>query len=149
MVDMTERAGGKLDGIPDSIVTMPGMHILYGFFLQSSHKDNKPAVIADSTNPTLGESRAIHDHAYKEYLAVSMIISLDHLIYRKRIENLYNSYYMYIDHCLQTRANIDDTIVHWRNWADRYSLRASPGAVIFAYESDVDLYKNETHANDG
>ena len=62
MVDMTEHSEGKLDGVPVSIVATPGMRSLCGFFLQSSHEDDKPADIVDYGNSTLAECQAIHNH---------------------------------------------------------------------------------------
>ena len=53
MVDLTERAGGKLGGFPTLIMDTPGMYILCGFFLQNLHEDNKPEDISNYGNPTL------------------------------------------------------------------------------------------------
>ena len=52
MVDLTERDGGNMDGVPASIVATPGMRGLCGFFLQISHKDDNPTDIAYYANPT-------------------------------------------------------------------------------------------------
>ena len=77
MVDMTERARGKLDGVPASIVTTPGMRGLCNFLLQISHEEDNPDEISSYGNPTLAKCQAIHDHHYEVYLAVSIILSLD------------------------------------------------------------------------
>ena len=136
MVDMTECAGGKLDGLPESIVSTPGMRGLCRFFLHSSHEDNKPADIADYRNPTLDECQAIHNHTYDAYLAVYMLLSLYLSIYGKLIEDLPNYYSMGIDQYPQTRAKMHDTIAHWQNRAARYGLHALPRSVVFAQDND-------------
>ena len=41
-----------------------------------------------------------------------------------------------------------DTIVHWRNDANCYSLRAPPGAVIFAQDNDCGPTSGKMNAND-
>ena len=64
------------------------MHSLCGFFLQSTHEDNKPPKISDHKNPTLAEYQVVHDHACEAYLAVSIILILDRSIYWKLIEDL-------------------------------------------------------------
>ena len=81
-----------MDGVPASIVATPGMCGLYGFFLQSTHKYDKPAEITDYANPALAECQAVHNHAYEAYLVVSIILSLDCSIYGKLIEDLLKSY---------------------------------------------------------
>ena len=73
MVNLTESARGKLDGVPDSIVTTPGMRGLCGFLLQS-YDDDKPAEISNYINPTLDEFQAIHKHTHEAYLSVSMLL---------------------------------------------------------------------------
>ena len=77
MINMTERAGGNLDGIPASIVATPFMLSLCGFFLQISHKYNNPDDITNYWNHTLAECQAIHNHTYEAYLAVSVILILE------------------------------------------------------------------------
>ena len=72
MVNLTELAGGKINSVPVWIVATPGMCGLC-FFLQNSHEDDKPSNISDSRNPTLDKCHAIHNHAYKSYLAVYML----------------------------------------------------------------------------
>ena len=85
MINMTERSGSMLDGVSASIVSTPGMRGLCGFFLQSSHEEDTPANITDYGNPTLAECQAIHNHTYEAYLAVSIRLILDRLIYSNLI----------------------------------------------------------------
>ena len=68
MVDLTERARGKLYVVPASIVTTLGMRGLCGLFFHRTHKDNKTSEISDYTNPTLVECQSIQYHVYKAYL---------------------------------------------------------------------------------
>ena len=98
MVNLTENVRGKLYSVPSLIVSMPGMRVLCGFFLQSLHEDNKPDNIEDYGNPTLAKCQAIHNHNYKACLAVSMLLSLYRSIYVKLTKYLSKSYYMGIDH---------------------------------------------------
>ena len=102
MVDLTEHAEGKLDGVITSIVATPDMRGLCGFFLNILHEDDNPDEIDDFGNPTLGECQAIHDHTYAVYLAVSMILSLDRSIYGDLIKDLSKSYSMGTDQYPQT-----------------------------------------------
>ena len=76
MVNIIKRAGDNLDGFPASVLATPVMCGLCRFFLQSPHEDDKPSNIADYANLNLAESQAIHNHAYKAYLAVFMLLSL-------------------------------------------------------------------------
>ena len=94
MIDLNERAGGKLDSVTDSIMATPGMRGLWDFFLKSFHEDDKPAGVPNYGNPTLAKCQPIHSHTYKANLTVSMILSLDRSIYGKIVEELYYSYYM-------------------------------------------------------
>ena len=92
MVNLTEHARGKLDGVPTSIVATPGMCGLCNLFLQISPKDDNPAKITDYGNTTLYECEAIHDNTYEAHLAVSMILSPYHSIYGKLIGYPLESY---------------------------------------------------------
>ena len=85
MINMTERSGSMLDGVSASIVSTPGMRGLCGFFLQSSHEEDTLSNITDYGNPTLAECQAIHNHTYEAYLAVSIRLILDRLIYSNLI----------------------------------------------------------------
>ena len=76
---------------------MPGMRGICGFFLQRLHEDTNPADITDYGNTTLAECQAIHNHTYKVYPAVSIILSLDRSIYGKLVKYVSNSYSMVID----------------------------------------------------
>ena len=78
------------------------MRGLCDFFLQSLHKDDKPANIADYGNPTLDECWSIHNHTYEANLEFSMILSLDQSIYVKLIDDLSNYYSVGIDQYPQT-----------------------------------------------
>ena len=60
-----------------------------------------------------------------------------------------NYYSMWTNQYPQPHAKMQDTIVHWRNFAARYSLRAPPGAVIFAQDNNNNPASGEMHANDG
>ena len=79
-----------MDGAPASIVATLGMRGLCGFFLQRTHKDNKPAEISNYVNTTLDECRAIHDYIYETYLAIFLLLIMDQSIYVKLIKNLSN-----------------------------------------------------------
>ena len=91
---------------------MPGTRGLCGFFLQILHKDDKPANIADYGNPTLAKCQAIHNHIYKAYLAVFMILILERSIYGKIIEELSNYYYIETEQYPWTRAKMHNTVIH-------------------------------------
>ena len=41
-----------------------------------------------------------------------------------------------------------DTIAHWQNCAARYSLRALPGAIVFAKYNKDDPASGKAHNND-
>ena len=149
MVNINERSGGNLGGVPASIVATLGIRGLCGFFLKSAHEDDKPSNISDYGNPTLAECRSIHYHAYEAYITVSMLLSLDRSIYRKLIEDLSNSYLVDTNHYPHTRAKMQDTIVCCRNRAARYGLRTPPGAVIFVQDNYDDSANGETHSHNG
>ena len=102
------------------------MRGLCGFFLQRSHENYKPANIFNYRNPTLAKLQVIHNRTYEAYLAVSMLLSLDHSMYENIIKDLPNSYSMGIDQYPQTRANMHDTIIHWQNRASCYRLQLPP-----------------------
>ena len=65
MVNLTKRAGGKIDGVTALIVATSVMNGFCGFFLHIAHEDDKPADISDYANPTLAEYQAVHNHAYE------------------------------------------------------------------------------------
>ena len=90
MVYLTDRAEGKLDGVPTSIMVTSGMPGLFSFFLQRLHEDDNPSNIANYGNPNLTEYQAIHNHTYEAYHTVSTILSLYRSIYRKLIKDLSN-----------------------------------------------------------
>ena len=142
MVNISKHSGFDLYGVPALIVARPGMRVLYGFFLQSAHKDDKPSDIVDYTDPALAECQAIHNHAHEAYLAVSIILSLDLSIYGKLIKYLSNSDLMETDQYLRTHAKMNYTIVHWWKRAARYGLHAPPVAVIFAQDNKNRQWKN-------
>ena len=110
MIDLIERAGGKLDGVLASIVATPVMRGLCVLFLKSSHEDDNPADISDYANPTLSEFQAIHDHTYEAYLVVSILLSLDRSIYGNIIKNLFNSYSMGTYQYPRTCSKMNNTI---------------------------------------
>ena len=149
MVNLTERSGGSLGGVPASIVATLGIRGLCGFFLKSAHEDDKPSNISDYGNPTLAECRSIHYHAYEAYITVSMLLSLDRSIYGKLIEDLSNSYLVGTNHYPHTRAKMQDTIVCCRNRAARYGLCTPPGAVIFVQDNYNYSANGETHSHNG
>ena len=47
------------------------------------------------------------------------------------------------------RTNMHDTIVHWRNRAARYGLRAPPDGVVFAQDNNDGATSGKVHANGG
>ena len=49
----------------------------------------------------------------------------------------------------RTCAKIHNIIVHWWNRAACYSLRAPPGAVVFAQDNENDSANSDTHTNNG
>ena len=147
MVNLTECARDKLDGVPASIVAMPGMCRLCGFFLHISHEDEKPANIANYRNPTLEKCQVVHNHTYKAYLAVSTILILDCSIYGKLIKDLYNSHSMGIDHYPRKHSKTQDIIFHWPNHAARYGLRLPPGAIVFTQDNDDGPTGDKMNAN--
>ena len=99
-------------------------------------------------NPTLAECRSIQDRIYKAYLAISIILILDRLIYGNMIEDLLNSYSMGTDQYPQTRSKMHNTIVHWRNRADHYGICAPPGAVVLVQDNEYDSSNGKMHTND-
>ena len=124
------------------------MRGLCGFFLQSSYEDEKPANISDYGNPTLTEYQVIYNRPYNDYLAFSMILSLDRSIYGKIIKELSNSYSMGAYQYPRTPAKMHDTIVHWRNRASLYGLCAPPGAIVFSHDNDNVPASGEIYAKD-
>ena len=147
MVDLTERARVNVDIIPASIVSTPGMSGLCGFFLNSSHEDDKPANIAYYRKPTLDKCQAIHNHIYKAYLAVFMILILERSIYGKIIEELSNYYYIETEQYPWTRAKMHNTIVHSHICTTRYGLRAPPGAIVFSQDNSDGRTSIKMYAN--
>ena len=78
-----------------------------------------------------------------------MILSPDRSIYGKLIEDLSNSYSMGTYHYPYMCTNMHNTIVHWRNRAACYGLRAPPGDVVFAQDNNYSLTSGKMHANGG